>query len=162
MSDVTLSDLVEKAEPIENQPVPITNRLRTAAWLSIATFLISLLVYNFLPAPEIVISSKFLLVMEGWLAGLVAFTLQHQSEFTKINAAGLIVAGILKIITRGFTQGRLIFQWLVLAITIIGAANGLLLVSMATIVVSNVLIYGLGAALILTILGLIIYFIVRR
>jgi hypothetical protein len=158
---VTLHDLVEKAEAIEDQPVPVTNRLRTAAWLSIATFLISILVYKFLPEPETVLTSDFLLVMDGWLAGLVRFAQQHQSEFAKINASALIVAGILEIITRGFTQGRVFFQWLVLMITIIGAANGLLLVLMATIVVSNVLIYVLGAALGLTILGLIIYFIFR-
>jgi hypothetical protein len=162
MNQVTLDDLLDEAQSREHQPVAMTNWLRNTAWLSIASFAIGLLAYNFLPSPEKVTSTKFLLVMDEWLAALIALAQQHQSEFVKINAATLVLAGILLIITQGFAHSRLIFQWMVFAVSFIGAANCLFMGVMASMVVINLLIWVLGVALILTILGLIIYFIVDR
>jgi len=94
------------------------------------------------------------------LVSLIIFVHQYQVEIIRINKAVLGIAAILLPLTKWFTHGHLILQWMILGVSFIGAANGLLLGLMATIVVVNLLIWVAAVGLGLTFLGLIIYFIV--
>ncbi len=162
MKQVPFGDLLDKAYAREHQPVDVDESLRTTGWLSMASFAIGLLLYNYLPLPEKVVTSRFFLVMDQWLAWMITQIKNHQVEIFHVIGYSLGLAVFLLFITRWFTHARLIYQWLVYGISVIGAVNAFFMAGMASIVVINLMIWALAVGLVLTIVGLILYGVYAR
>lgn len=160
MNQVSLDDLLDQAEPIDSASAKLSETLRMTSWLSFVSFVLALWLYERLPSPEKVLSSKFMVILDNILAPMIQFEKQYHDIIIIVVDIAFIVTSILWVSTKWFDGGHLVFHYLLYGVSVVGSINALYMTLMATIVVVNLLLWSVGTIVTLTIAGLIIYGIV--
>jgi len=157
MNQVSLDDLLDQAEPIDSKVVELSENLRMTSWLSFVSFVLALWLYERLPSPEKVLSSKFMVILDNILAPMIRFEKQYHDIIIIVVDIAFIVTALLWVSTRWFKGGHLVFHYLLYGVSVVGSINALYMTLMATIVVVNLLLWSVGTIATLTIAGLILY-----
>jgi len=157
MNQVSLDDLLDQAEPIDSKVVELSENLRMTSWLSFVSFVLALWLYERLPSPEKVLSSKFMVILDNILAPMIRFEKQYHDIIIIVVDIAFIVTALLWVSTRWFHGGHLVFHYLLYGVSVVGSINALYMTLMATIVVVNLLLWSVGTIATLTIAGLILY-----
>ena len=141
MQPVTLRDFLKRARPYELSSISFSQALRKTALISTLALVGSMGFYASLSFLETAAGSPFYLVFGEFLR--LFFALLQLTLPWPILASGLplVVFGILYLLTRGFSRGRLLLHLATFILVMVGAAAGAILGVVLIITLINAAIW---------------------
>jgi hypothetical protein len=138
--------LLRRATPYERWRAPLDTRLRQAIVMSGASSILVLITLWELPVISQLTPSPFLLFLRPQFGAILALISRARLPLLALNLVSATVWVALAIGTRGLRTGRGLWHWVGFGEVAIGALNGLVLALALAIVLLNLALWAIFAA----------------
>jgi hypothetical protein len=146
MERANLDWLLRRATPYERWRAPLDTRLRQAIVMSGVSSALVLLMLWALPVIAQLVPSSFLLLLRPQFGAILQLIFRARLPLLALSLVSSINCVALTIATRGLRAGRGIWHWVGFGQVAIGAINGLILALALAIVLLNLALWIMFAA----------------
>lgn len=158
MERANLEWLLRRTTPYERWRAPLDARLRQAIVMSGVSSALVLAVLWALPIIWQLVASPFLLFLRPQFGAILELISRARLALLALNLVSATIWVALAIVTRGLRAGRRLWHWIGFGEVAIGALNGLVLALALTIVLLNLAVWSIFAAVMI---GLLLGFLRR-